>query len=117
MGRRGPERSKGTLVEMMQVEPIILKQLAVDCNISQGELAIHLGTSRPTVNLTINRGYIPQSVADYKAKVETYLINQPDVELWLAQNGYRLADIWSPLGKLCFRAHPKSTWQKNKAMV
>jgi len=91
----------------MEVQPILLKELSLYCFINQGELAAHLGVSRPTVNLTINRGYVPIKVQQYKEKTEAYLQNLPGVNEWLMRGGFRISDIWNPLGKLLHRAHPK----------
>ncbi|MDD2319142.1 MAG: AAA family ATPase [Geobacteraceae bacterium] len=98
----------------MDIQPIILKELAVRCNINQGDLADHLGVSRTSVNLTINRGYIPARTKNYQSRVEAYLLDQQDVSEWLIREGYRINDIWNPLGKRLHRAHPKSTWQPKK---
>lgn len=100
----------------MEIQPIVLKELAVQCDINQGDLAAHLGISRPTVNLTINRGYIPARTVGYQARIQQYLLEQPGVNEWLIREGYRIGDIWSPLGKQLHRAHPKSTWHPRQAL-
>lgn len=101
----------------MTVEPILLKELTVRCNINQGDLAAHVGLARTTVNLVLNRGYIPTTIHDFRSKIETYLQSQPRVNEWLIHEGYRINDIWQPLGKKMHRAHPRNTWTRKTAIV
>jgi len=106
--------TNGSNAYRLEVRPIVLKELIVRCDIFQGNLATHLGLARTTINLVINRGYLPATVPDFKSKVEQWLMQQPGVEQWLIQQGFRIGDIWSPLGRQMHRVHPKSSYQTKK---
>ncbi len=89
----------------MDFEPIVLKQLASACDISQTDLAAavvaELGRkiSRPTINLAINRGYVPATIAGFREAIERVLARDPRVGGWLAVNGLEIKDIWQPIGR------------------
>lgn len=97
-------------------QPLAIKALCVECNISQGDIAKQLDISRPLVNLVLNKGYLPPTHPDIQNQIQTYL-NQPEhlqqVNYWLEQNNLTLADIWSPLGQdlrnAVVRQHGKRT--------
>ena len=81
---------------------IILKKLINDCTIMQQDIAEAIGISRPSINLCINRGYIPITRPGFKREIETFLATpglEPKVNKWLQDRGLALADIWSPLGE------------------
>lgn len=104
MGRTGrPKNAVQRLHPWMaydqEFKPLILKQLILDCNISQGEMATALGTSRPTINLAINRGYLPINMPRFRQQIEEYLISQEKTQLWLTTHGLKLEDLWQSLGK------------------
>ncbi len=85
----------------MPFEPIWLKKLVVDCDISQGEIADALDVSRSAINSCLNRGYIPSETPQFKGKMEAFLQSCPkrdNVFEWLLKNGRKLTDIWLPLG-------------------
>jgi len=83
-------------------QPLAIKDLCLQCSISQGELAKGLEISRPLVNLIINKGYLPPTHPDIQAQIEAFL-TQPEyrnrVNYWLEQQGIGLAGIWTPLGQ------------------
>lgn len=82
----------------LDFKPIILKGLALDCNISQGEFAAATGTSRPTINLCLNRGYIPHTFPRFREQVEGVINRNAAARQWLADHNISSSDIWQPLG-------------------
>lgn len=108
----------------MRFEPIVLKQLIVDCGISQAEIAKVVGLSRPAVNLVLNRGgYVPSTVPQFKNLVEGLVQKNRKSGPWLATHGLTLVDLWKPLGKKLAHAFPadhgerSSRGMKLKAVV
>lgn len=101
-------------VRKLEHNAIILKELALECEINQGDLADYLGVSRPTVNNILNKGAAPVRTPDYRVRVEEFLLRDPRVHRYLEKHEYRVADIWNPLGRQLLRAHPANTWKKNK---
>lgn len=107
----------------MAFEPLILKELIIDCGISQTKLGESTKLSRASINLTLNRGYIPVERKDFKAIIEKELIKKHSVVEWLADRQMQIADIWQPLGKELRRISPagrgKRIWETRKqpAMV
>jgi type II secretory pathway predicted ATPase ExeA len=79
--------------------PIILKELVLASDISQGELAEITGASRPTINLCLNRGYIPETFRSFCQDIEKHLSTNVTANSYLATRGLRMSDIWLPLGK------------------
>lgn len=78
--------------------PKMLKQLMLDCDITQADLARAAGCERPTVNLVANRDdYMPSRIADFRQKVEAHISGRPCCTAWLRQRGLAPADIWKPL--------------------
>jgi len=96
----------------MAFAPIILKELALDCGISQTTIAAVLAISRPSVNLMLNRGYIPIERPDARFAVEGMLRTFPRAMQWLAARRLTEADIWQPLGKDLRNAAPAGTNNK-----
>lgn len=80
-------------------EPIVLKELILDCDISQGEIADAVKLSRPTINLAINKNHLPSSIADFQPRIEAFLRTHPRAPIWLLEQGLTMPDIWSPLGR------------------
>ncbi len=99
---RGRKASPDTLPKWsLPYKPILLKQLTMECGITQKDfadtLAPRLGRrslSRTSANLTINRGGIPVSIPNYKRTVEQMLLERETVRRWLADHGLSIADIW-----------------------
>ena len=79
--------------------PIVLKELCLECGIQQAQLARTVGVKRPTINLTLNRGYIPPTVTGFKKGIEDFIRNNQRAMQWLLKHGLRVDDIWEPLGK------------------
>ncbi|NOZ86875.1 MAG: hypothetical protein GXP49_11505, partial [Deltaproteobacteria bacterium] len=107
----------------LEFRPIVLKQLILDCDIGQAELAEAAGVKRPTVNLTVNRGYFPPTVPSYKKRIEQFLAGNQAAMQWLLARGMKIGDIWKPLGRDLRKSLPRGTSQrsnrtrKQKAMV
>lgn len=89
----------------MEFTPIALKALVVACDISQTDLQREVSAfigrpiSRPTINLTLNRGYIPTTKGDYKGAVEQFIGRHPRAQAWLVEKGLRTAELWQPLAE------------------
>ena len=96
MGR--PKVNEKTAYQLA-FEPIILKELCVDCGISQSRLGKVTDLSRASINLTLNRGYAPKERPDFRDKIETEIINDRRAVQWLHERQLKVADIWNPLGK------------------
>lgn len=74
--------------------PIILKDIVFDCGIIQADMARIANCSRATINVCINRGYIPD-IQGFKARVEQYLSNLPAASGWLKGRDLTMSDIWT----------------------
>lgn len=96
----------------MAFEPLILKELCIDCGISQSRLGKAINLSRASINLTFNRGYIPVERQDFKAIIEKELMKEHSVVQWLADRQMQIADIWQPLGKELRHVSPAADNQK-----
>lgn len=100
--------------------PILLKGLVVDCDISQAELQqaveSQLGTkvSRPTINLCLNRGYIPRTMAGFTSAVEYVIDHHPKGRGWLLARTLAVTDIWRPLGEARRLAMPVGHGRRNR---
>jgi type II secretory pathway predicted ATPase ExeA len=91
----------------MEHRPIRLKTLALECDISQAYLADLTELSRPTVNLVLNRGYLPAQNAElFKRRIEDYLMEHLDARRWLAARDLEMADIWKEDGGADKRRQP-----------
>ena len=96
MGR--PKTNEETPYQMA-FKPIILKELCVDCGITQTQIGTATRLSRTSINLTFNRGYIPKECPEFKNKVEYLISKNHDAMKWLITQQMTLGDIWNPLGK------------------
>jgi type II secretory pathway predicted ATPase ExeA len=96
----------------MAFAPIVLKELAIDCGISQQTIAGVLAVSRPAVNLMLNRGYLPVDHLCPKETVEGMLRTFPRCMRWLAERNLTEADVWQPLGKDLRHVSPAADNQK-----
>jgi len=117
MGGKGSGAQKtGELTAYQrQFQPLQLKQLLIDCDISQGELAKELDLSRGTINLAANRGHLPTSVANFRGNVEKYLAGHNKAPLWLVKSGFSSWDaIWTPLGEDLRGKAPAGLAQRTK---
>jgi type II secretory pathway predicted ATPase ExeA len=85
--------------------PIRLKELMAACDISQEELSAGVAeltgkkVSRNTVNLVVNRGYLPPSIPEFADAVEQTLAANTRAQAWLVGRGLYTPDIWQPLGR------------------
>lgn len=107
----------------MEFKPIVLKELALDCGISQTTIAAGIGLSRPAVNLMMNRGYMPIDCPAAKETVEGILKTFPRAMQWLVDRQLKMEDIWQPLGKDLRNVSPaadnRKMWatRRNPAMI
>ena len=81
--------------------PIILKDLMLQVGIRQADIAAVVRLARPTLNLTLNRGYLPDERRGELAKgpsfqdrIEKYLQHSQRAMQWLFERGLRIEDIW-----------------------
>jgi type II secretory pathway predicted ATPase ExeA len=103
---RGRYKTTGTIVTQMETRPILLKRLAVDCDITQGEIAEATGLARSSINSVFNKGYIPSSIPDFRENVERVVRNSAKAGAWLLGHGLTMADIWLPAGEALKGKHP-----------
>ena len=82
----------------MEFQPLVLKELALASDVSQGELAKVTGVSRTSMNLCFNKGYIPVTVEDFKGRVEAHLAQNQNAVKYLIEQGLKVTDIWKPCG-------------------
>lgn len=86
-------------------QPLVLKEVVIAADLGQGDLARELmdmlgrNVSRATVNLLINRGYVPTSMGDFRGAVERVIASNPRAMSWLQLRGLGVNDIWQPLGR------------------
>lgn len=123
MGRRGRKKTREQTPYQMAFEPIMLKQLVLDCSISQGKIAKETGLSRTTINLMLNRGYMPVEHPEVKGIIDGMLQRHPQAIQWLQKRQMQLEDVWTPLGKELRKQTPagknEKLWatRRIKAMV
>ncbi|MBP7529959.1 MAG: ExeA family protein [Syntrophorhabdaceae bacterium] len=101
--------ARGAIAYGLTVKPIILKQLLVDCDINQGTIGEVTGLARTTINIVVNRGYIPMEHPDFKSQVEMFISNNARARKWLTYHCLKVQNIWDPLGREMKRAHPVGT--------
>lgn len=107
----------------MKFKPIVLKKLIVDCDIRQGDLAKATGYERPTINLAVNRGWLPVRCPEFKAIIEQLLKNSNRATEWLKEQDLEVKDVWEPLGREMRKAKPQGmpnrAWRtrKERALV
>jgi type II secretory pathway predicted ATPase ExeA len=101
----------------LKFQPIILKELCMDCGISQTVLgqAMTPPVSRVTLNLIVNRGYEPPTNPQYRAQIEAQLKKNARAFQWLNDRGRVPADVWQPLGKDLRNALPADAHAKMAA--
>ncbi|WP_169737393.1 ExeA family protein [Desulfobulbus elongatus] len=89
----------------MAFAPLVLKQMMLECDISQpalrNRIAALLGReiSRPTVNLCVNRGYVPKTIDGFVAAVDKIVTTDAACSAWLERHGLTVADIWRKQGR------------------
>ena len=91
---------------------IWLKRLMTECDISQEELRRTVAKitakkiSRTTVNLALNRGYLPIRNPTFKDAVEHIVRANPRSQKWLLSHNMDVPDIWTPMGNDLRRVMP-----------
>lgn len=102
-------------------EPLILKQLIIDCGISQTRLGAISDLSRASINLTVNRGYIPIERENFKELIEKEISSNVTAAHWLVEHKMKVEDIWLPLGRDLRKACPEGrgarVWETRKKPV
>ena len=78
---------------------IRLKLLCLDCGISQVKLGEVTGFKRFSVNLALNKDIRPATGKTFKADIEKFLSTNQKVLEWLSGRGFKMEDIWKPVGK------------------
>lgn len=101
-----------SMAYQMNFKPLLLKQLVIDCDIPQGALAKATGLARPTINLLINRGYVPAKCPGLKNIIEKIIKENLIAMQWLLQRGLKAEDVWQPLGKNLRNADPVGRGQR-----
>jgi type II secretory pathway predicted ATPase ExeA len=90
----------------MKFKPIVLKQLILDCGLTQLEVARDgLRAGESVLNLIINRNYAPTTIKDYKKRIEGYLSKNEKALEWLADQGLQMKDLWQTLNSRA-KIHP-----------
>lgn len=95
-----------------EFQPIALKQLIVDCDIRQGDLASLTGLARATINVAINRGWLPPTIPNFQTIIEQHVAENKRATQWLIEKGLKVSDIWEPLGKALRKADPSGRAQR-----
>lgn len=93
-------------------QPLLLRDLTVDCDISQGQLATLTGLSRPAINLCVNRGYIPTTRPLFRQQVESFVTSNPVANEWLVLRGLKPDAIWQISETDLKMKHPAGTGQR-----
>lgn len=102
------------IAHRMPQAPLRIKELIIACDINQLHIAEAVGVSRPTINLCVNKGYIPHTRQSFKGDVEAFLLN-PEAEFsgrvqaWLINKGLRISSIWEPTEENLHWIHPVGT--------
>lgn len=97
----------------LQFNPLILKECLLAGSVSQADLARDLAmemgrsVSRPTINLIVNRGYLPHTMGDIRAAIERVLTRREAVRTWLAERKITAAALWIELGEEMRNCAPK----------
>jgi type II secretory pathway predicted ATPase ExeA len=95
-----------TKVYDLEIAPIILKHLILECSILQRSIATQMGVSRATINLCVNRGVIPPSIRGFKEKLQSVLSENAEVMEWLTERQFKITDIWNKADEPRHRVHP-----------
>ncbi len=86
--------------------PLRFKELAVACDISQGEIATALDVSKATINQCLNKGYVPHTIKNFRKDLETYCQNNAAAIEWMEKRGLTLLDLWKPAEQGLRKAKP-----------
>jgi type II secretory pathway predicted ATPase ExeA len=99
----------------MEIQPIVLKVLLVECDISQGMLAKATTYQRITIHNVVNRGYVPQHDPNFKSDVEAYINSLKQAREWLINKNMNIKNIWDPLGGRTKKLHPIGHGERESA--
>ena len=108
----GRPRTNEVTAYKLEFKPLQLKELCVECGISQTRIGKVTGLSRAAINLAINRGYMPKECTAFKALVEKEISADQRAMQWLITRQMKVQDIWSPLGKDLRHVSPAADNQK-----
>jgi type II secretory pathway predicted ATPase ExeA len=108
-------KANPALAYTMKFRPLVLKELLLECGISQTEVAKAAGISRPSANLLVNRGYMPSDAPNAKREIEQMLQKHSRASHWLINRGLRVEKVWEPLGKSLRNGNPAADNQKQWA--
>lgn len=111
-GKGGEEMTKEAKAYRMKFEPLVLKELILECDIPQGGIARATRLSRPAVNLAINRGYLPVRCPEFKKNIEKILRENTAAMQWLLERGIKVEDVWQPLGREMRNSFPKGAGKR-----
>jgi type II secretory pathway predicted ATPase ExeA len=98
----------------MEFSPILLKALVLAAGISQTALAEATEASRPTINLCLNRGYVPKTMTGFKPAIEEVVRQNPKAMAFLQDRRLSPRDIWQPLGQDLRNSMPDGHAQRSK---
>ncbi|MCF6267754.1 MAG: AAA family ATPase [Desulfuromusa sp.] len=99
---------------MQAYAPIRLKELAVECDISQAEIALAMDVGKSSVNHILNRGYLPVRRKGFKGELETYLLSRPGVKEWMLQRGLSVNGLWRPAEQDLRKAKPAGMGERQR---
>ena len=91
----------------LPLRPIVFKRMILDLGLNQAQLSEIGAVHRSTLNVCVNRGYIPQQPANFRQVIETYLSSIPESAKWLSANGLSIGDIWTTEGSQMKNNKPK----------
>lgn len=112
--------TKTSKAHRMEQAPLRIKELIIACDINQLHIAEAVGVSRPTINLCVNKGYVPHTRPNFKADVEFYLLDprndfSESVQSWLINKGLRISSIWEQTEENLHWVHPVGTHRRMAA--
>lgn len=98
--------TNGSVAYSREIKPIILKELAADCDITQPQMAEWVGLKKPTINVALNRGYLPSTRKNFKQIIESKVKASAAAMRWLQVRGFEVEDIWNETGRPAKKLHP-----------
>lgn len=76
------------------MKALLLKQLLLDCGISQSEFTGMTGWSRPRINKAL-QGKMPAKAKKFRADIEAAVKKSKILTDWLRKSGHKISDIWN----------------------
>lgn len=107
----------------LKFKPIVLKRLVLECDIPQQEIAEAMGVSKTTINLMLNKGYLPSTMSAFKCDMTKLIAADTRAIAWLARNNMAITHIWNDLGDDLKNSMPagmgqrQATTRRNKALT